>query len=403
MNILKSARATKAARFAAVTGVVAASLIGLSSTSAQAAATAATLTPATGPATTAGTVVSAKGKGFQDATLADLLDSVSFETTACAASPGGTAATNFNVTSATEAVITVPSLAANTYYVCFFDTTPTPDTLLGQGTYTTAAKPAPTTLSNAVSNVLSAPTAGGSTVTVTGTNFTKSCKATVDGVAAKTTYVSATALSIVLPAHAATTTNLAVRVTGEYGYGDSTDTIAFYPTLKLGASSGGTATTTLTITGAGFSSYTWEAYANPAGTTTGSYNIGFLNATETVAQGTAVAGLDSCASIIVVSDTKLTCKTKNNLALGAYTVVIYQAHTTTLQLGKLASTFSKSATYTVKVPADNKSTSIAVKANGFAPVNFEVSAAAAQSTQAGFAPAEVAVGASPVYLPVIIR
>ncbi len=33
---------------------------------------------------------------------------------------------------------------------------------------------------------------------------------------------------------------------------------------------------------------------------------------------------------------------------------------------------AKSATYTVKLPAYNKSTAVTVKANGFAPVNFDV-------------------------------
>ncbi len=341
MSILKTAAATKAVRFAAVAGVVAASLIALTTGPAQA-ATSATVTPSTGDAA-GGTVLTAKGRGFQDATGADVLKAVQFSTSACTTdATAGTGATNFLVTSSSSAVVTTPALAANTWYACFFDGTTASQTLLGQATYTTAAAPAPTTLSGAVSNVLSAPTTGKITVAVTGTNFTKNCKATVDGVTARTTYVSATALSIVLPAHAAKT-GLKVVVTGEYGSGSSTDTITYFPSLSLKKAYGsGAANEVVTITGTGFSSYTF-------GSAVTNQDVVFVTAGTAWVAATSVISTTAkeCGTTIVVSDTTLSCAAPA-LSEGPYTVMIINRDgTTSTKYGSSATPVSRAATYTV--------------------------------------------------------
>lgn len=341
MSFLKTATTAKAARLVAIAGVVSASLIGLAAGSAEA-ATAATVTPSTGDAA-GGTVITAKGKGFQDAAGANVLAAVMFSTSACTTDGTvGTAATAFNVTGATSAVIQTPVLAANTWYVCLFDGATGTDTLLGQATYVTAAAPAPTTLSGAASNVLAAPTTGKTKVTVTGTNFTSKCKATVDGLTAKTTYVSATSLSIVLPAHSATT-GLKVLVTGEYGSGSSTDTITYFPALKMSTAYGdGTANNVVTVTGTGFSSLTF-------GSAVDTHVVSFVKAATTFVSGTTVlaTATDLCTSVIVVKDTMLTCKAPA-LSQGPYSVLIIKRHgTTAANYGSSATTFSRTATYTV--------------------------------------------------------
>lgn len=341
MSFLKTATTAKAARLVAVAGVVSASLIGLASGPAEA-ATAATVTPNTGNAA-GGTVITAKGRGFMDAAGADVLLAVQFSTSACTTDgTAGTAATAFNVTSTTSAVIQTPVLAANSWYVCLFDGATGTDTLLGQATYTTAAAPAPTTLSGAASNILGAPTTGRVTVTVTGTNFTSKCKATVDGLTAKTTYVSATALTIVLPAHGATT-GLKVLVTGEYGSGYSTDTITYFPSVKLTKTYGdGSANTVVSVTGTGFSSYTFGALVD-------NYVVAFVKAATTLTSGTTVlaTATDLCTNLIVVKDTLLTCKAPA-LTQGPYSVMILKRHgTTAANYGSSATTISRTATYTV--------------------------------------------------------
>ena len=345
MSILKSARATRAARFIAVAGVVGASLIGLSSAPAEAATTpAATLSPATG-STLGGTVVTAKGKGFQDAVGANVLVTVTFQATACGVSAlTGTAATSINVLSATGAVFVTPVLAANTYYACFFDGNGATQVLLGQGTIVIAAPPTATNLNGGAT--LGAPTTGASVVTVTGTNFTaKGTSATVDGLTAKTTYVSGTTISIVLPAHVAKV-GVAVVVTTPYGSGTSTGLITYFAVLKLPSTSNtnGAAGVAQTIQGVGFASLSFGA----PGTIASQQDVLFVPAGTTLTSGTTtIASLKACTNVIVVNDTTLTCKAPA-LSNGPYTVMVVQGDATDgSKYLSSTTTISKSATYTV--------------------------------------------------------
>ena len=110
MNVLKATAASKAARVGVALGVASVALIGLAPHSD--AAVKFTLSPATGPAATAGKVITVTGSGFRSAASADLVHAAYFSTSACATTEGsGTNASAKSTVSATKLVLTVPSLA----------------------------------------------------------------------------------------------------------------------------------------------------------------------------------------------------------------------------------------------------------------------------------------------------
>ncbi|HET9656723.1 MAG TPA: IPT/TIG domain-containing protein, partial [Kineosporiaceae bacterium] len=304
MSILKTAAASRVARFVAVAGVVGASLIGVAAAPANAATTAATVTPTTG-STAGGTVMTGKGKNFINAAGTVVLVTVTFQTTACTVDATvGTDVTAINVLDATTAMFTTPALAANTaYYACFYDGTTATQQILGQASGISIQAP-PTATNIGGGATYNASTAGGASTTVTGTNFTNNNKtsATIDGVNAKAVYVNATTITITLPAHAASPVNPAtpakVVVTTQYGTATSTGSINYYPTLKLGSTYGlGAANTPITITGTGFSSYDF------VNTTAWKNFIGVGYASQTLNNTVVIATLKTCSSIIVASDT----------------------------------------------------------------------------------------------------
>ena len=344
MSILKTGAATKAARFAAIAGVVGASLVALSSAPATAASTtAATVSPNTGNAA-GGTILILKGKGFQDATGTATLLAVRFSATACSLTDAtaGTAGTPLNVTSSSAAYVVTPVTAAGAWYVCGYDGVDNSSNLLAQATYTTGAAPSAATFTQSTGNVVAASTAGGAAVTVNGTDFTSKTAATVDGVTAKTTYVSDIKLSVTLPKHSAAT-GLKMTLTSQYGSTDSGDTITYFPSLKLSPAYGsGTVNTVITVTGSGFKGYSFGAAIDKQ-------VVAFVPAGVTLAGSDIDADLNPCGNTtyIVVSDTTLTCKAPA-LTPGPYTVMILtRDHTTAADYYSSNTTVSRSAIYTV--------------------------------------------------------
>jgi len=340
MSILKTAATSRVARFIAVAGVVGASLIGVAAMPAQAATTAATVSPTTG-STAGGTVMTGKGKGFINAAGTVVLVTVTFQTTACTVDATvGTDVTSINVLDATTAVFVTPALAANTYYACFYDGTTATQVILGQASSIVIAAP-PTAGNIGGGATYNASTAGGATTTVAGTNFSSKTTATVDGLNAKAVYVNATTITITVPAHAAKV-GQAVVVSTQYGTASSTGLITYFPAVKLGSAYGlGVANTAISITGTGFSSLD---FVNSAA---GDNFISAGYASQTLSNAVTVASLKTCTSIIVASDTALTCQLPA-LANGPWSIYIgYRDATTPANWGGFTTALSRAATYTV--------------------------------------------------------
>ena len=158
---------------------------------------------------------------------------------------GGVPATSFTVVDANTIVAVVPAHAAGAVDVVI--TTPG-----GSATTTyTYVTPAPTL---ATVDPTSGTTAGGTTVTITGTNFTGTTAVTFGGVpAASFTVVNATTITAVTPAHAAGTFDIAVATPG----GTATTAYTYVTPAPLvmsivpdsGPATGGTS---VTIAGANF-------------------------------------------------------------------------------------------------------------------------------------------------------
>jgi hypothetical protein len=320
------------------TALAVAGTVALANTSQAASTPSASLTPATGDAA-GGTVVSIKGKGFADSTGSVVAGSVRFSTAACTTDgTSGTAAASYNVVSATKIVATTPALTAGTWYLCVWDGATATDTILGQGKFVTDTAPTATTIAPATANVAKASVLGGTTVAVTGTDFTKKSTTSIDGVSAKTTYVSDTKLSVVLPAHAAGT-GYTIKVTTEYGSDLTTDTVSYVSVISVSPTYGdGTSGNVVTVTGTGFSGYTF-------GTAATDKVVVFIPAGTTLTAGTTtIASLNPCTSLQVESDTSLTCKAPT--LSGAYSVVIVARHATTTTWASSTTQVSRSATYT---------------------------------------------------------
>ena len=113
------------------------------------------------------------------------------------------------------------------------------------------------------------PTAGGTSVTITGTNFTGATAVTFGGTAATSfTVNSATSITAVTPAHAAGAVNVQVTTPGGTGTGVALFTYIAAPTVILvspntGPTAGGTS---VTITGTNFTGATAVTFGGTAAT-----------------------------------------------------------------------------------------------------------------------------------------
>jgi hypothetical protein len=312
----------------------------------------ATIKPATGPVG-GGLTVTVTGKGFMDSTSAVQVQKVKFTTIQCtvdasiAASATNIFVASFNVVSATKMTFNTPAaMTTGLWYLCVWDGTTASSNILGQGTFTTAAGPTATTITGAVANVASASQLGSTSVALNGTNFDKSFKATIDNLAAKTTFVSATKLQIVLPAHSIAT-GLKIKVAGTYGIATSTDSVSFVAAIASVSPTFGNGTLgdVITVKGTGFLGRTFTAVPalnnSEVALVKGGYDT-------TVATGAAplAATASLCGSVLVESDTLLTCKLTAAVADGAYTAVIFDEGAAGTAIAQ-ATAISKAATYTV--------------------------------------------------------
>ncbi len=302
----------------AVTGTIA------FASSSQAAAGKVVITPTSGPEATAGKVITLTGTGFKVGSVTKVgtvaNSGVQFNTaTTCPATSAAADATAIfdattrSVVSATKLVVTVPALTAavapvttQKWSVCVYDTA-SPNVLLSSGSYSTLPAPVLTSLSPA-----SGSNAGGDTVTVVGTGFTKTSKVKFGTVASTKVTVSTdgTTITAVTPSEAAATT--VVSVTTEGGTNapvvGSADEFSFKNAITLSPVSGdGTAGNTIDITGVGFSALA----ATPSVVFT---RAGMTSATDDIA---------TCSDVQLVSDTELICTAPDLTSTnGAFVVVV---------------------------------------------------------------------------------
>jgi hypothetical protein len=119
---------------------------------------------------------------------------------------GGVTATGVSVASATSITATTPAGAA-TGAVAIAVANPDTQTGIAANAFTYTPRPAPT-----ISNISPATggSLGGTSVTVTGTNFVTGATLTIGGVAAASTVVSATSITATTPQHASGATSVVV-------------------------------------------------------------------------------------------------------------------------------------------------------------------------------------------------
>jgi hypothetical protein len=331
MSILKSAAASRALRIGAALGVAGTVVVGLGAQSASAAAQSLKLSSATGGENSS-VVLTVTGKGFIDATGTVVVSTVEFQTAACGAQGANSAAaaTAKAIISDTRMVVTTPNTLATSpsgtktdFYLCAYDGAGTP-ALVGSAKYTVYAAPAIT----AVISPISGPATGGGNVTITGTGFTSKSTVKFGTVASPkvTVNTAGTTILAAIPAQAATGSAVAVSVSTEGGPnptpGTATwDDFTYQNAVTVSPHFGKNATTTtIDVTGLGFST----GLTNAFGAVAGKAAVAFASTKWTPAThgptGTAPAAL--CQNPQLVSDTEIVCDTPSNISDGSFFVTV---------------------------------------------------------------------------------
>jgi len=224
--------------------------------------------------TLGGTSVTINGTGFTGATGVTI---------------GGAAATGMTVVNATTITATTPAGTAGTASVVV--TTPGGSNS-ANALFTYVAAPTVTAIAPNTGT-----TAGGTSVTITGTGFTGATGVTIGGsTATGMTVVNATTITATTPARSAGTASLLVTTVGGTNAANTLYTYVAPPTVTLSTASLPTTATTLTITGTGFS------------TTPGENSVVFTPA--------------GSGSVTASTATSLTVTSLTGLTLGALNAVV---------------------------------------------------------------------------------
>lgn len=245
--------------------------------------TATGLAPNTGP-TSGGTVVTITGTDFVDGATSVAFDSI----------PG---------TAVTVIVTTVLTVTSPAHAVGAVDATvTTPSGTTDPLTFTYTAVPVAPTISSLTPD--RGPTAGGTSVTITGTGFTSASTGTFDGDPATVVFVSATELTATSPAHATPeTVDVVVTSMGissapaDFTYEE--DPAPVVPTISSlspdrGPTAGGTS---VTIIGTGFTSGSTVTFDGDAAT------VVFVSATELTATSPAHATPETVDVVVTTAGT----------------------------------------------------------------------------------------------------
>jgi len=308
-----------------------------------------------------GTVVAVTGKDFQTAAGASKIDHVWLEagtaSSACnlANVAGATSATALSVVSSTKLVFTSPDVHLTTagvvssYVVCLSDTGDS--NVVGYA----KVKTYPTPSISAVSST-SGPTYGGTSVTITGDDFTSKTKALIGGQELTKTKVvidktgSSDTITGLVPAGTGTTNSIVVS--NEGGDVTSGSTFSYLDAIAVSPAYGdGTADNVVMVEGSGFNSL---AFVNTVGTLAAGKSLLTLTDTvngefpvgETQANVVTAAPL-VCDAVQIVNDTELTCELPDlsaAAAQGAYNIQLITSDGTNLTT---ATVVSRGSTYTV--------------------------------------------------------
>jgi hypothetical protein len=269
-----------------------------------AAPTIASVTPAAGP-TSGGTAVTITGTNFTDSGPAG----VTF---------GGAGVTGFIFVSSTQLNVTTPPHAAGPVDVKVTNPRDGQSATLPNGfTYTSGPAPTITSVSPAVG-----PPAGGSAVTINGTNFASAATVTFGGASAGATFFDATKIIAITPPHTAGSVDVVVtnpdgqRATlpGGFAYVSAIPTITSISPIS-GPPTGGTA---VTINGTNF--------ASGAGVTFGGASAGatFFDSTKIVAVTPAHA--EGSADVVVTNSDGGRATLTNGFTYGSCTPPSITAH-----------------------------------------------------------------------------
>ncbi len=252
------------------------------------------ITPSSGTAN-GGTAITITGTGFLAGATVSL---------------GGTAATNVNVASSTSITATTAAHAAGAVSVAVTNSDAQAGTLANGYTYT-AGNPAPTVTSISPTN---GTTAGGTSVTITGTGFLTGATVSIGGTAAtNVNVVGSTSITATTPAHAAGAVNVVVTntdaqagtLTNGYTYGNPAPTVtSIAPTT--GSVAGGTS---VTITGTGFLTGATVSLGGTAAT-----NVNVVSATSITA--TTPAHAAGAVSVVVTNTDTQTGTLTNGFTYG---------------------------------------------------------------------------------------
>jgi len=299
-------------------------VIGCTPAPATPAPTVTAISPTSGT-TAGGTAVTITGTNFTGATAVTI---------------GGVAATPFTVVNATTINATTGAHAAGVVSVAV--TTPG-GTGTGTNLYTYVGPPTVTAI-----NPTSGTTAGGTVVTITGTNFTGATAVTIGGVAATPfTVVNATTITATTGAHAAGVVD--VVVTTPVGTGTGTGLYTYTPPAPSMTVNVGTTPQSAVVS---------TAFANPLAVTVrdaANNPVSGVNVTFT-APGAGASGVFSNAAttITVATDVAGVASapfTANAIAGGPYTVTAASAGLTTVSFS-LTNTSNNAAThFLVSAPA----------------------------------------------------
>ncbi|SHI91508.1 hypothetical protein SAMN02745146_1901 [Hymenobacter daecheongensis DSM 21074] len=351
-------------------------------------------TPTSGPV---GTVITLTGTDFAGATAVTI---------------SGTNAPTFTVNSNTQIVVTVPAGATSG---AISVTTPAGTGFSTTNFTVTAPSPTPPTIASFT------PASGpvGTSVTITGTNFTGVTAVSFNGIAATFTIVNATTITATVPTGATTGTIAVTNPDGTATSATSFTVTASAPTIASFTPASGPVGTSVTITGTNFTGATAVAFNGTAATTFNVVNATTITATVpagattgtiavTTPGGSATSATSFTVTIPVPTITALAPAIRVAGSAGFMLTVtgtgFQTGATVTLNGTALTTTFVSATTLTAAVPTSALTTPgtynvTVANAGGTSSVaaTFTVSAATAglfedfeQGVKSGYATATVA-------------
>lgn len=300
-----------------------------------------------------GTVVTVTGKDFETAGGTAKVGTVwiapGSASSACDTADIGTSdATAMSIVSSTKLVFTSPSVVATTagtvspYVVCLSNAAN--DEVVGYA----KVKTYPTPSVSAVSTT-SGPTYGGTSVTITGDDFTSKTTATIGGNALTKTKVvidktgSSDTITGLVPAGSGATE--AIVVSNEGGDVTAVATFAYSDAISVSPAYGPVAGGVVEVSGTGFASLDFDTVANFADTKSAIVlidTVGGAYTTATTDAAVVAAAPSACGSVQVVSDSLLTC-VMPAVTAGTYTVQLLTGGATNVAM---ATVVSRDAVYT---------------------------------------------------------